>query len=48
MECVKCVCLARGGIGGEWIIGLGLGHTNAVGTGGGGWYLNVFVYRRGG
>ena len=27
-----CMCLARGGVGGEWIIGLGLGFTNPVGT----------------
>ena len=34
---VMCMCLARGGVGGEgvkWIRGLGLGFTNPVGTGG--------------
>ena len=33
-----CMCLARGGVGGEggeWMRGLGLGFTNPVGTGGG-------------
>ena len=32
-----CMCLARGGVGGEggeWMIGLSLGFTNPVGTGG--------------
>ena len=32
-----CICLARGCVGGEgveWMIGLGLGFTNPVGTGG--------------
>ena len=29
-----CMCLARGGVGGEWMRGLGLGFTNPVGTGG--------------
>ena len=32
-----CMCLARGGVGGEgceWMRGLGLGFTNHVGTGG--------------
>ena len=29
-----CMCLTRGGVGGEWIRGLGLGFTNPVGTGG--------------
>ena len=33
-----CMCLARGGVGGEgggeWMIGLGLDFTNPVGTGG--------------
>ena len=28
------MCLARGGVGGEWMRGLGLGFTNPVGTGG--------------
>ena len=35
--CDMCMCLARGGVGGEggeWIRGLGLGFTNPVGTGG--------------
>ena len=27
------MCLARGGVGGEWMIGLGLGFTNPVRTG---------------
>ena len=34
--CEMCMCLARGGVGGErgeWIRGLGLGFTNNVGTG---------------
>ena len=33
-----CMCLARGGVGGEggeWMRELGLGYTNPVGTGGG-------------
>ena len=33
--CEMCMCLARGGVGGEsgkWMIGLGLGFTNPVGT----------------
>ena len=38
MECVTlCMCLARGGVGGErgeWMRELGLGFTNPVGTGG--------------
>ena len=29
-----CMCLALGGVGGEWIRGLGLGFTNPVGAGG--------------
>ena len=29
-----CMCLARGGVGGEGLRGLGLGITNPVGTGG--------------
>ena len=32
-----CICLARGGVGGEggeWMRGLGLGLSNPVGTGG--------------
>ena len=37
MECVTCgMCLARGGVGGvggEWMTGLGLGFTNSGGTG---------------
>ena len=35
--CEICMCLARGGVGGEgdeWMRGLGLGFTNPVGTGG--------------
>ena len=35
--CEMCMCLARGGMGGEageWMIGLGLGCTNPVRTGG--------------
>ena len=34
--CEMCMCLARGGVGGEgvgWMTGLGLGFTNPVGTG---------------
>ena len=33
MECVTCMCLARGvgDLGGEWVTGLGLGFTNSVG-----------------
>ena len=32
--CDMCMCLARGGAGGEWMRELGLGFTNPVGTGG--------------
>ena len=35
--CDMCMCLARGGVGGvggEWMRGLGSGFTNHVGTGG--------------
>ena len=35
--CYMCLCLARGGMGGEggeWLRELGLGFTNPVGTGG--------------
>ena len=35
--CDTCMCLARGGVGGvggEWVKGLGLGFTNSGGTGG--------------
>ena len=32
--CDMCMCLARGGEGGEWMRELGLGFTNPVGTGG--------------
>ena len=34
MECVTCVCglLGAGGVGGEWVTGLGLGVTNSGGT----------------
>ena len=31
-----CMCLARGGVGGEGVSGLGLGFTNPVGIWGGG------------
>ena len=37
MACEMCMCLARGGVGGEggeWSRGLGLGFTNPVETGG--------------
>ena len=27
-----CMCLAQGGVGGEWVTGLGLGFTNSGGT----------------
>ena len=30
--CEMCMCSARGGAGGEWMRGLGLGFTNPVGT----------------
>ena len=36
--CEMCMCLARGRVGGESMRGLGLGFTNAVGTGGK-WYM---------
>ena len=32
--CEICMCLARGGVGDEWMKELGLGFTNLVGTGG--------------
>ena len=32
LVCELCMCLARGGVGGESIRGLGLGFTNPVGT----------------
>ena len=35
--CDMCMCLARGGVGGEggeWMRELGLGFTNSLGTGG--------------
>ena len=32
--CDMCMCLVRGGVGGEWVSGLGLGFTNPGGTGG--------------
>ena len=32
--CDMCMCLARGGVGGEWKRELGLCFTNPVGTGG--------------
>ena len=31
--CEMCMCLARGGVDGEGMRGLGLGFTNPVGTG---------------
>ena len=40
-----CMCLARGGVGGQWMRGLGLGFTNPVGTGG---VLDVCLYLGGG
>ena len=27
-----CICLARGGVGGEWVTGLGLSFNNSGGT----------------
>ena len=30
--CDMCMCLARGGVGGEWVRGLSLGFTNPGGT----------------
>ena len=42
-----CMCLARGGVGGEggeWMRELGLGFTNPVGTGGVG-HVSVFWLR---
>ena len=42
--CEMCMCLSRGGVGGEvgeWMRGLGLGFTNSVRTGG---VLHVFLY----
>ena len=30
--CDMCMCLARGGVGGEWVRELGLGFTNPLGT----------------
>ena len=32
--CDMCMCLARGGVGGEWMREMGLGFTNPAGTGG--------------
>ena len=32
MEYVRCLCVWRGWIGGEWMRGLGFGFTNPVGT----------------
>ena len=43
--CDMCMCLARGGVGGEggeWMRELGLGFTNPVGTGGVG-HVSVLV-----
>ena len=30
--CDMCMCLARGGVGGEWVRGLGMSFTNPGGT----------------
>ena len=32
MKCVKCVWGGMGGVGSEWVRGLGVGFTNPVGT----------------
>ena len=40
-----CMCLARGGEGGEWMRELGLGFTNPVGTGGVVEHVSVFWLR---
>ena len=45
--CDMCMCLARGGVGGvgdEWVTGLGLGFTNSGGTWGK-WDICVFWLR---
>ena len=47
MECVTCMCLARGGVGGEggeWMRELGLGITNPGGQGSVG-HVSVFSLR---
>ena len=43
--CDMCMCLARGGVGGEWVIGLGLGFPNSGGTRGKMGYVSVFWLR---
>ena len=46
--CDMCMCLARGGVGGEggeWMRELGLGFTNPVGTGGSVGRVSVFWLR---
>ena len=43
--CEMCMCLARGGVGGVGVRGLGLDLTNAVGTWGIG-RVSVFGLRR--
>ena len=46
--CDMCMCLARGGVGGEggeWMRELGLGFTNPVGTGGVFGRVSVFWLR---
>ena len=46
--CDMCMCLARGGVGGEggeWMRELGLGFTNPLGTGGGVGHVSVFWLR---
>ena len=46
--CDMCKCLARGGVGGvggEWVTGLGLGLTNSGGTWGEMGYVSVFWLR---
>ena len=43
--CDMCMCLARGGVGGEggeWMRELGLGFTNPVGEGGSVGHVSVF------
>ena len=45
---MECMCLARGGVGGvggEWMTGLGLGFTNSGGTWGKVGYVSVFWLR---
>ena len=46
--CDMCMCLARGGVGGEggeWMRELGLGFTNPLGTGGSVGHVSVFWLR---